>query len=201
MGNVIYLPRDEALNLVAYGQMSRGSFYIKVRPGHYAEARADLEKIPGMATLIDLKEIKREVDHYVGLMHIIVYVMLMFALVMAFTLTFNTITINILEREREIATIRTIGTQSWKISAMTTLENVIYGLFSMIPGFILGVGVGKYAMSLQQTEYFSISFVVYGSTFLMVAIGIILILLICQIPSLQYVKKVELAKATKERGG
>jgi ABC-type antimicrobial peptide transport system permease subunit len=71
----------------------------------------------------------------------------------------------------------------------------------MIPGFILGVGVGKYAMSLQQTEYFSISFVVYGSTFLMVAIGIILILLICQIPSLQYVKKVELAKATKERGG
>ena len=201
MGNVIYLPRDEALNLVAYGQMSRGSFYIKVRPGHYAEARADLGKIPGMAALIDLKEIKREVEHYVSLMRIIVYVMLMFALVMAFTLTFNTITINILEREREIATIRTIGTQSWKISAMTTLENVIYGLFSIIPGFILGVAVGKYAMSLQQTEYFSISFIINGSTFLVVAIGIIVILLICQIPSLRYVKKVELARATKERGG
>jgi putative ABC transport system permease protein len=120
---------------------------------------------------------------------------------MAFTLTFNTITINILEREREIATIRTIGTQSWKISAMTTLENVIYGLFAIIPGFILGVWVGKYAMGLQQTDYFSISFVVYWSSYLLVAIGIIVILLVCQVPSLRYVKKVELAKATKERGG
>ena len=201
MGNVIYLTRDEALNLMAYGQMSRGAFYVKVRPGHYAEARADLEKIPGMATLIDLKEIKREVDHYVSLMRIIVYVMLIFALVMSFTLTFNTITINILEREREIATIRTIGTQSWKISAMTTLENIIYGLFAIIPGFILGVGIGKYAMSLQQTEYFSVSFVVSKESYILVAFGIMIILLICQIPSLRYVKKVELARATKERGG
>ena len=201
MGNVIYLTRDEALNLMAYGQMSRGAFYVKVRPGRYEEARQDLEKMSGMATLIDLKEIKREVQHYVSLMRIIVFVMLIFALIMAFTLTFNTITINVLEREREIATIRTIGTQSWKISAMTTLENIIYGLLAIIPGFILGVGIGKYAMSLQQTEYFSVSFVVNKESYILVAFGIMIILLICQIPSLRYVKKVELARATKERGG
>ena len=201
MGNVIYLPHEDARELMAYGQMSRGGFYVKVRPGYYQEVRSDLEEIPGMAALVDLKEIKREIDHFINLMHIIVSVMLIFALIMAFTLTFNTITINILEREREIATIRTIGTQSWKISAMITLENVIYGLFSIIPGFILGVWVGKYAMGLQQTDYFSISFVVYGSSFLVVAIGIMVILLVCQVPSLRYVKKVELAKATKERGG
>ena len=201
MGNVVYLPRDEALNLMAYGHMSRGGFYVKVRPGYYEEVRSRLEKIPALASIIDLKEIKREVEHYVSLMKMIVSMMLVFALIMAFTLTFNTITINILEREREIATIRTIGTQSWKISAMTTLENVIYGLFSIIPGCILGIWVGKFAMGLQQTDYFSIPFVVYGSSFLTVAIGIIIILLACQAPSLRYVKNVELARATKERGG
>ena len=201
MGNVIYMQRDEARELMAYGQPSRGSFYIKLRPGHYKETRSSLEKLPGMAAIIDLKEIKREVDNYLKLMIIIVYVMLIFALIMAFTLTFNTITINILEREREIATMRTIGTHSWKISAMTTLENVIYGLFSIIPGFLLGIWVGQHAMSLQQTEYFTISLVVYGRSFLLVAVGIIVILLICQVPSLRYVKKVELAGATKERGG
>jgi hypothetical protein len=32
-------------------------------------------------------------------------------------------------------------------------------------------------------------------------VGIIVILLICQVPSMRYVKNVDLATATKERGG
>jgi len=201
MGNMVYIPREEARELLAYGQTSQGGFYIKTEPGTYESVRSELQRLPGMATLIELEEIKREIDHYMNLMYIIVYVMLVFALVMAFTLTFNTITINILEREREIATIRTIGTESWKISAMTTLENVIFGLLAIVPGIILGLLVGNYAMSLQQTEYFSLSLSVDTSTYLLVSGGIIVILLLCQIPSLRYVKKVNLAESTKQRTG
>lgn len=201
MGNIIYLPRDEARELLAYGTTSRGGFYVRVRPGMYQQARDGLEKLPGLASIIDLKEIKREVDEYMKLMYVIVYVMLVFALIMAFTLTFNTITINILEREREIATIRTIGTESWKISAMTTLENLILGLLSIVPGFLLGIVVANYAMGLQQTDYFTLALYISTRSFVLVAVGIIAILLICQIPSLRYVKSVDLAQATKERGG
>ena len=200
MGNIIYIQRKAAQELLAYGMASRGSFYVKTLPGRQAEVRNSLQKVPGMAAIIDLEEIKREIAQYMNLMYVIVYVMLVFALLMAFTLTFNTITINILEREREIATIRTIGTQPWKISAMTTLENVIFGLLAIVPGIILGVMVGRYAMSLQQTDYMTLTLVVYGRSYIMVGVGIIIILLICQIPSLRYVKRVELARATKERG-
>jgi putative ABC transport system permease protein len=201
MGNVAYIDRGEASELMAYGQASRGSFYVKILPNHYLEVRNSLEKMNGLATVIDLRQIKSEVKSYMNLMYIIVYVMLIFALIMAFTLTFNTITINILEREKEIATIRTIGTESWKISAMSTLENVIYGLLAIVPGCILGVLVGRYAMGLQNSEFMTLTLVVKPSSYILVAFGIVLILLICQLPSLQYVKKVELAKATKERGG
>jgi putative ABC transport system permease protein len=199
MGNLIYVQRKDAQELLAYGMSARGSFYVKTLPGRQAQVREGLQKIPGMAAIIDLAEIKREVSQYMNLMYVIVYVMLVFALLMAFTLTFNTITINILEREREIATIRTIGTEPWKISAMTTLENVIFGLLAIVPGILLGVAVGRYAMGLQQTDYMTLSLVVYPSSYLLVGIGIIVILLICQVPSLRYVKQVELAKATKER--
>lgn len=200
MGNIVYLPREDAQNLLAYGTTSRGTYYVKTRPGQAEQVRKGLQKMPGMAAIIDLEEIKREINQYMSLMYIIVYVMLVFALLMAFTLTFNTITINILEREREIATIRTIGTESWKISAMTTLENVIFGLLSIVPGILLGILIGRYAMGLQQTEYMTLTLVVYGRSYAMVAIGIIVILLLCQVPSLRYVKNVELARATKERG-
>lgn len=201
MGNMVYVSRREARELLGYGMTSRGSFYIKVMPGQYEKALAGLQKVPGMASTIDLREIKREVESYMNLLYIIVYVMLVFALVMAFTLTFNTITINILEREKEIATIRTIGTESWKISAMTTVENVMFGVFSIVPGCVAGVLVARYAMSLQDTDYFTMSVVVNPLSYALVSIGIIVILLLCQVPSLQYVKRVELARATKERGG
>ncbi|MBU4174788.1 MAG: FtsX-like permease family protein [Actinobacteria bacterium] len=201
MGNLIYIPAGEARELLAYGMGSRGAFYVKTKPGAYTEVRNELQEFPGMAAIIDLEEIKREIESYMSLLYIIVYVMLAFALVMAFTLTFNTVTINILEREREIATIRTIGTESWKISAMTTMENVIFGLLSIIPGIILGVMVGRYAMSLQQTDYFSMTLEVSARSYILVSVGIIVILILCQIPSLQYVKRVHLAEATKERGG
>lgn len=201
MGNIVYLTRDEVRELLGYGMTSRGSFYVRVVPGQYDEAIASLQKMDGLASTVDLREIRREVEEYMKLLYMIVYVMLTFALVMAFTLTFNTITINILEREKEIATMRTIGTESWKISAMTTLENVIFGLLSIIPGCILGVVVADYAMGLQNSEFFTMSLVVNPSSYILVAVGIIVILLICQIPSLQYVKRVKLAEATKERGG
>ena len=200
MGNMVYIPRVEAQELMDYGMTSRGSFYVKVVPGQYEEARASLEKMRGLATTIDLRQIKQEVESYMGLMYVIVYVMLVFALIMAFTLTFNTITINILEREKEIATIRTIGTESWKISAMSTIENVTYGLLSIVPGIILGIMIGRYALSLQQSEFMTLTLVVNPSSIVLVAVGIIAILLICQVPSLRYVKRVQLAEATKERG-
>lgn len=201
MGNVVYMTRDDVRELLDYGTTSRGSFYVKAKPGTATRVRKGLEKIPSMATIIDLEEIKREIANYMELMYVIVYVMLAFALLMAFTLTFNTITINILEREREIATIRTIGTESWKIGAMATTENLILGLLSIGPGIILGVMVGRYAMTLQQTEYMTLTLVVNTRSYIMVSVGIIVILLLCQIPSLRYVQRVELAQSTKERGG
>jgi ABC-type antimicrobial peptide transport system permease subunit len=84
---------------------------------------------------------------------------------------------------------------------MTTFENLIFGLLAIVPGLILGVELGRYAMTLQATDYMSLSLVVYPRSYWMVSIGIIIILLICQVPSLRYVKRVELAVATKERGG
>ena len=76
---------------------------------------------------------------------------------------------------------------------------MIYGLLAIVPGCILGVLVGRYAMGLQNSEFMTLTLVVKPSSYILVAVGIVLILLICQIPSLQYVKNVELAKATKER--
>ncbi|MFH1149907.1 MAG: FtsX-like permease family protein [Actinomycetota bacterium] len=201
MGNIVYMTRDDVRELLDYGMTSRGSFYVRTEPGKSVEVRRELEEIPSMATIIDLEEIRREIDNYMALMYVIVYVMLVFAVLMAFTLTFNTITINILEREREIATIRTIGTEPWKIGAMATMENLILGLVAIVPGCFLGVLVGRYAMSLQSTEYMTLSLVVSARSYILVSVGIIIILLLCQVPSLRYVQRVELAQATKERGG
>ncbi len=201
MGNIVYISNKDANYLLGYSMTTRGGYYLKIDPDKRMNVKREIEKIPGLVTTIDIKEIQREIDHYMQLMYIIIYVMMLFGVIMAFALVFNTISINILEREREIATIRTIGTERWKISTMITLENLILGVAAIVPGIIMGYIAGKYVMSLQASEYLHVNFFVFTRTYFIVVALILGILLLSQLPSMKKVNSVDLVEATKQRGG
>ena len=49
------------------------------------------------------------------------------ALLMAGAIVFNTVTVNVLERQRELATMRTLGQTRGRLALMMVLENVLVG--------------------------------------------------------------------------
>ncbi|GAH14869.1 unnamed protein product, partial [marine sediment metagenome] len=48
------------------------------------------------------------------------------------------VTINLLERRREIATMRTMGASMWEVFGTVTLETLAVGLMALGPGLVLG---------------------------------------------------------------
>ena len=58
---------------------------------------------------------------------VFVGIMLAFGVALGFTITFNTITINVLERERELATMRTFGMSVGRLGTMISVENLLMG--------------------------------------------------------------------------
>lgn len=198
LGSFVYVPLDEARELLGYGTRS-SAFYIKVDPGYYQQVRDELHGMPNVLTLVDLNQIQKEINSYMALMYIVIAVMLIFGLTMAFTLVFNTSTINIMEREQEVATMLTLGVPHWKASLSLTLENVIMGLLGLLPGYIAARIVMDQAMRLYQSDLFSFTPAVSPWTYVIVAVLVMGLMVLSEFPSLRYIRRLNLAQSTKRR--
>jgi len=198
MGSFIYIPVDEARDLLGYGLQS-SAFYIQVNPGRYQEVRDALYEMPNVVTLVDLKQIQKEINSYMALMYIVMAVMLAFGIIMAFTLVFNTSTINIMEREQEVATMLTLGVKQWRASLSLTVENVIMGLMGLIPGYIAARIVMDQAMKLYETDLFSFTPAISVLTYVITGVLVIALMVLSEFPSLMYIHRLDLAQSTKRR--
>ena len=75
---------------------------------------------------------------------------------MAFLIIANTATINMLEREREMATLKTLGTSDVIISKATSTENFVMGTIAGVTAILFGYPIGIW---LLQTFTYEIYFV------------------------------------------
>lgn len=198
MGSFVYVPVDEARQLLGYGTKS-SAFYIQVDEGYYGKVRDSLYDMPEVLTLVDLSQIQKEINSYMALMYIVIAVMLVFGIIMAFSLVFNTSTINIMEREQEVATMLTLGVPQWKASLSLTLENVIMGLLGLVPGYIAARFVMVQAMRLYETDLFAFTPAISVWTFIITGVLVIVLMVLSEFPSLRHIHNLDLAQSTKRR--
>lgn len=67
----------------------------------------------------------------------------MIALIVAIIGMFNTLTVSLLERTREIGVMKTMGTTNADVLKLFVLESVVLGILGGILGIILGLGLGN----------------------------------------------------------
>ena len=124
-----------------------------------------------------------------------------FGIALAAAIVFNAVTINVLERNREIATMRTIGMRGGMIAGMITAENLMILAPSVVLGSILGNVLTAYFVTLFGGDVFVIDAKINWQTFVLSATLLLGALLAAEVPSLRHVQRLDLAKATKERAG
>ncbi len=198
VGMFAYSTLDDARGALGLG-LSSTLFYVKIAPASLNTTRTLLYSLPQVTTLVDLHQIHNEINGYLALLYIFVAVMLTFGTFMAFALVFNTSTINILERELEIATMRTLGTPNWKISLALTAENVFMGLLGLAPGFVAAYIVMARAMQLYQTDYFSFSLSIFPASYIVASAAVIGVMVVSELPALIYVRRMDLSQSVKRR--
>jgi len=167
------------------------------------------DAIPGLRDTVSQNlsgvsvEITTEVrDQMMGLMDLVyalMWIMLGFGVILALTVVFTMITISLVERRREIATMRTLGERIGRIAGMITIENITLGIVGLIIGIPLGYAVALYLMRLIQTDMFSFDLVFYGRTYLLTIVVMIIVMLISELPGIFNLSHLNLAKVTKEQ--
>lgn len=206
-GTIAYLPIENMRRLfkddldLPPGAVS--SLWLKVDPRYAREVRERLLKLPDAASAQVNEELRRMFDELLNLSRRFVMVMLLFGASLAFCIVFNMVTINILERTNEVATLRTIGVGRSQIALMILLENWLNALIGIAIGLpfgrVLAVGFITAAQTQEQMELFSFNVVISPRTYLLAALIILTTVVLSQIPALMHVNRLNLARAAKER--
>ncbi len=197
MSAVAYASRDA---LLAGGPVPGAYFnalYLQVESARAPAVKNDLYHLPG-ATSVQLKtDSARDLRELMGLFYAFTAVMLVFAVGMAFAVLFNAMTVNVLERQRELATMRALGTDHRGIAIQLILESLLLWLVVLAPGLLLGHWVAKQMGRAFSAELFVFDVHISPWSDVLTAGGILLTMFLAAWPAIRRVNRLNLADATR----
>lgn len=203
-GGVCYVNLDYVQALSARlsgGENMFNGVVLTVRPGASSSKVADrMRDIPNVAQVVTKAGVQRIFEEVVGAIKALFIIFYVMAFAMGFAVIFSMITVNLLERGREIATIRTLGAGRGMIFSFLTVETGTVVLAALIPGVLLGrllewVVIGQLLTSDRLAPDTVISWV----TVLFILIASVVVMLVSELPSVRKLWKLDLARMTKER--
>jgi putative ABC transport system permease protein len=158
-----------------------------------AQKQADVVAYTQTAALKDLW------NQYAGLFYLFVGAMLGLGGLMAFAIIFTTMSVNIVERQRELATLRAAGVRQRTLAGLVGGENLIIAGFGVIPGLILGVVGAKVLLAGYSSDQFTLDLVVNPWILVAASLAIMFVAAISQWPGLRAIKRMNIAQVVRER--
>ncbi len=199
LGTMAYMARSEAENLTGV-PLSATSAMVAYDPGtDSATLRSAITEIANVAAFEDTKALYLTMQDYMVLFYAFVGVMLVFGGAMAFALIFSSMSVNIAERTREVATLLAVGTDRRTISRYITAENLLVAILGIPLGLMVGYLAAWEAMGSFSSDLFSFDLSMRPMTFVWAALAILVVGLISQWPGLRAIRRISIAKVVKER--
>ncbi|HSH02456.1 MAG TPA: FtsX-like permease family protein [Anaerolineae bacterium] len=195
--SMAYISLDDAQALAPIPLEFYTSLYLQIEDGSHSRIKQQLYRQPGVASVTIKDEMLGDMLEMMNLFYAFMGIMLFFSLGMAFALLFNTTTVNVLERQRELATMRSIGTDNRQIAWQITLENSLLWLLSLPFGIWAGTWVAAQMVDIASSELFKFDIIVAPTSYLYTSIGILLTIIIAAYPAIRRTNRLNLASATK----
>ena len=173
---------------------------VKTRSGTSAAVAGELRELPGVSQVLTksgMLTVFEELVSAVKALFVIFYVM---AFAMGFAVLFSMTTVNLLERGREVATIRTLGAGRARIFGFVTVESLVVVAAALVPGILLGrllewVVIEK----LLSSDRLAPDAVISGTTIAVVIVAALVVTVLSELPSIRRLWRLDLARVTKER--
>ncbi len=199
LGSMVYISEEYAEELVGLPLPATSALLIYEEGADPADIRSRIIELPQVAAFEDANAVYDIMQDFMALFYAFVGVMLAFGGAMAFALIFNTMSVNIAERSREVATLLAVGTKRRTISRLITTENLLVAAIGIPLGLVVGYVTSALAMASFQSDMFRFELYVRPGTFLWSALAILIVALISQWPGLRAVGRMDIARVVKER--
>lgn len=136
-----------------------------------AEQRSDfsqeIRSIDGVSTVAFNKEVVDTYKEMLTSVNMVVVVLVLAAMALAFIVLYNLTNINIMERQREIATLKVLGFMPREVSAYIFRETIILSIIGALVGLVLGVGMESFVVITAEVEMVMFGRVIHASSFVL----------------------------------
>jgi putative ABC transport system permease protein len=138
-------------------------------------------------------------DESMGFFWAFVGVMLAMSFGLGIAIVFNGVTINVLERKREIAVMRAVGMGDRQLANLITIENLGVAAFGILIGLPIGYQIANAFMTQASgdVEGFALTGIIYPQSYVIAVVCSVAIMLISQMPAIRQVTRMSLPTVTK----
>lgn len=198
MGGYAYVTLKTAQELFQLPGAATGA-YVRFYGEPSAETMQRIYNIPEVASVESSAVLLDFYDEQMGFFYAFVGVMLAMSFGLGIAIVFNGVTVNVLERRREIAVMRAVGMGDRQLANIITIENLGVAALGTLIGLPLGYEIADAFMSQASAdaEGFAFTAIIYPSSYMIAAACSVVIMLISQMPAIRQVTRMSLPTVTK----
>lgn len=197
LGSRAYLPLEDAQDMLDLPGAATGVL-LRFDGEPSPQLLKRIYDLPQVASIEFAGSLREFIDEMMGFFWAFIGVMLAMSFGLGIAIIFNGVTINVLERRREIAIMRAVGMSNRQLTAIITLENLGIALLGILIGLPAGYYIANYFMEQASTEIMSMPAIIYPRSYLIAALCSLVILLLSQLPPIRQVCHMSLPTATKD---
>ena len=197
MGDSAYMRLSQAAILMR-GFHATAALITLEHPDYAAEVTQMLEMRAYVLSVERSADVREGIEELMALTNQFIGIMTIFGMSLAAFAVFNTVTLNVTERSRELATMRTLGFSRRQVNMLITTESLITGVGGIILGFAIGYAIEAYLIGQMSSLDWNMDIIIDASTYIIVGALTLAVLLLSQVPGLRALHRRNLAEATKE---
>ncbi|WP_433727340.1 ABC transporter permease [Nocardia sp. CA-129566] len=161
--------------------------------------RASITSLPGVLAYTDTHALEDRADQFLGLFWVFIVVMLTLGAMLAFTVIYVTMTVNLAERTTELATLRAAGVPVRRLTAALATENLTATLFAVPIGLVAGVFAASAFLRSFDSDMFSLHLSLGVLPPLLAIVSVMAAAALSQLPAARLVERIDVARVVRER--
>ncbi len=200
IGPVVSMRRDDLSHALQLADADT-TVALAIDPARARAIRTALAARPDVARVEDTAAVRDQMNELMSLGWVLIGAMLVFGSILAAAILFSTATLGVLERRRDLATLRALGRTLREIALALTLEHALLALAGLAIGIPAARLTTRYLVGVFSSDLFALPFVTSLQTYAICVTGVLVVLLLAQWPALRSVGRMSLADSVRSREG
>lgn len=175
------------------------SALVKCEAGRTDTVKDAMLRINGVAAVESRKGLYDNFLEQLKFMRIFVGIMVTFGSVMGFAIIFNSTIINIMERSRELTSLKVLGYTHSDVNRLLFYENIFLCVFAGMPGVFIGNYMCHFINKLFSNDMFALEVMIYPRTYLIAFLAVFACTALAQWANDGNVRTLDMVEVLKSR--